>query len=564
MRLRFVALVVCVGCGNVKAVPDAAPPGGATLQLSPTSSWVPQGGTVSIGLSITRDADLTGPLTVRVNGLPAGVSGPDGTIAAGATTGTLAFSATTAATLASSTDVDVALLDVDRMLDHQPFHVFVSGAPGTLDTTYGTTGRATFPLPDPVTTGTGNGLARALAEYPSGAGANAGKLVIVAELDTTGTATTTRKYGIIRLNVDGTTDTTFGGGNGYVLITAGGPSDIFNPVGVAIDSQGRIAVAARRDVSGGGCDIVVDRVTASGATDTTFTPYDATPPGGGCGTTTSLAVIAGDKLVVLGTWNYPDSSQRPILVQLNSDGTVDSTAFASGFAVRFPNPGTTKPSWLAQRIVVDSMGRYLVSGVRCEGGVTVAYSACESAIGRITALGAWDTTWGTAGAGNLGYSALTFGTTSSTPVPQGFKGIAFDASGNVLVAGWSEDYATGTLARFLAATGAPDPSFGTSGGVAPTLVAGSTLQRLNDVALDAQGRVVAMGYAVSGNPHAVATRYSPSGIADNTFGAMGVTSAAADYLNTTGLLQLDDRILVVGATPRGSTGGDVAVWRFWP
>ena len=105
------------------------------------------------------------------------------------------------------------------MLDHQPFTVKVAGSPGSLDTTFGTSGRVVFPLPDPaIAATTGNGYSRGLVIYPPSAGADADKILIAAEIETTGAASTSRKLAVVRLNPDGTLDTSFGGGAPYALI----------------------------------------------------------------------------------------------------------------------------------------------------------------------------------------------------------------------------------------------------------------------------------------------------------------------------------------------------------
>ncbi len=573
---RCVVLVLAaVGCGKVSSKPNPDAPGGGsdapvnpngTLTLAKASQWVPQSGQKTLDFTVARGADTpAGALTVHVSGLPAGVTAADVSVAASATGGTLTFSADTSSTLGSSTGVNVELQAGSQTLDTKPFTVKVSGAPGTLDTTFGTGGRVVFPLPDPVVAATtGNGLTRAVVQYPASAGTDAGKFLIAAELDTTGTATTTRKLAVIRLNADGTTDSSFGTA-GYALID-GSPANAFLPVSIALDSQQRIVVMAYRvDSAGSACIPFVARLTTTGGNDTGFTVYNSGVPGGYCGTPRSVVVLPGDKIEVVGTWNNPDQSQRPLLLQLNSDGTPDNAAFAGpSDAVRLPNPDVDKMSFLLfSQMLLDSAGRYVIAGSKCEGGWNAAYTACESVVGRVTAGGAWDTTFGTAGAGNLGYSALTFGTTANGNI-QGFNASVLDASGNIVSVGNDENYAHGTVARFLGTTGAIDTTFGTSGRISPVLVAGGTVQEIDDVQIDADGNVLGIGYANAGGSLVAVTRYSSAGVLDTTYGTGGVGTAVSSGLGPHGLLQADGRLLVMGAYPRGSAGTDVAVWRFWP
>ena len=159
--------------------------------------------------------------------------------------------------------------------------------------------------------------------------------------------------------------------------------------------------------------------------------------------------------------------------------------------------------------------------------------------------------------------ALTFGTTSSTNIEY-FNSVALDSAGNIAAVGNSENYTTGTIARFDGTTGAVDTSFATSGRATPTLVAGSTVEELDDVAIDSRGRILGIGYANDGGALIVVTRYTSTGALDTTYGTSGVTTATSAGLGPRGGLQSDGRLIVVGAYPRSGGGSDVSVWRFWP
>ena len=304
------ALVVAIGCGSVSSPGPTGAPGAAFLTLAKPSRWVPQNGATPLAFTITRGSMVTGGLTVHVTGLPAGVTAPDVDVASGETAGTVTFAGSTQAALGSSTSVNVTLSDATMTYDTKPFIVKVSGAPGTLDTTFGTNGQRTLPLPDPVIAATsGNAAARYVVQYPATAGANAGKIVIAADLVTSGASSTNKRIAIARFNPDGTVDTSFGGGMGYVLLYYGG-SDALRPVSTALDSQGRIVLAAA--LAQTVCNFVIDRINADGSTDSTLTTFNSEPPGGYCGSPAAMAVVNGDKIVAAGTWNNPDQSQRPL------------------------------------------------------------------------------------------------------------------------------------------------------------------------------------------------------------------------------------------------------------
>jgi uncharacterized delta-60 repeat protein len=567
--MRFFSVVAVVmavtACGSVASKEDAGvdtvAPGGASIALEKTTTWVAQNDTATLGFTITRGSSLSGPLIVHVANLPMGVTAADIDVAAGASTGTITFMASTSSTVGATTAVDVTVLEGTRSLDMRPFDVFVAGAHGTIDTTFGTNGKLAIALPDPVVAATsGNGFIRSYYQYPASAGANAGKVLVGVQLDTTGTASTDMKAALVRVNADGTLDTTFNT-VGYALLSVTSTNQ-FLPSGIAVDSQNRILFAARHMTTDAHCRIYVTRFSSTGAADNAYSTYDGDAPYGYCGYTMNIHVLAGDKAIVDGQWNIADGSIRPLLFMLNENGGADTTFGASG-EIRLTNPSTDKPTILPNRMYLDSQGRYLIVGTKCNGGYNVALTACESFLGRITSAGAWDTTFGSAGAGHLGYSSLTFGTTSGTDW-QAFNALATDAQGYIFTAGWPEHYASATIAKWTS-DGSLDMGFGTSGRITPVLVSGGTINELTDIALDTNGKLVGIGYAYNGGPLVLASRFSgTNGAADSTFGTSGVTTATSAGHTPFGVIQADGRILIIGATPRGGNGTDLAVWRVWP
>jgi uncharacterized delta-60 repeat protein len=562
-RICFVAFAAC---GSVSGM---QPPGGdddggaATLALSAASSWVPQQGSVSIPFTIARTT-ATGALTVHVDGLPAGVTADDVELDAATSDGELVIAATTSAVLGATTPVMVELEAGTTALDTKSFAVMVSGAPGTVDTTWGDGGHRVLALPDPVVgLGTGNAAARAIAQYPATAGADAGKIVVAADLITSGTtSTSTKRIAIARFDVDGTADASFGGGTGYVLLDPGDAVQL-EPAAVAIDSQGRIVVASLRFDSAAQCFNNVMRVTAAGVKDPAFTTYDENPPGGFCGRTEGMTILAGDKIEVVGFWNNPDTSQLPILIQLNADGSRDTTAFDGTYVRRMPNPDTTKPVLAPYQLVVDHHGNFVMPGFRCDGSFNSNnnYTSCESLVARITPAGAWDVTFGPT---QLGYSSLVFGT---TPVPnvsvQAFYGVAIDGSDHIVAAGWTENATDGAVARFDD-TGALDTSFAGTGRITPALVTGASSQSLSDLVVDSAGRLVLVGNASNGGALLITTRVSATGVVDQSYGDHGVSAVPTLGVTPRAVLQADGRLVASGAFARAGGGYDLAVWRFWP
>jgi uncharacterized delta-60 repeat protein len=560
-----VVLVVAAACGSVsgKKTPDAstsdapptgdaATPGNGTLSLADASRWVQQNGSVSEGFGIQRTA--MGPLVVHVTGLPAGVTAPDVTVTGSDVNGMLTFSAASSAQLGSITNVMVELHSGNNIADTKPFTIKVSGAPGTLDTTWGTNGVRTVPLPDPALPATtGNGDARAAAVYTSGT--NAGKLVVAAQLVTSGPTSNSHRVALMRFNVDGTPDTGFGTA-GTVLIDDGAAHG-FYPVAVAIDSAGRIVLASSFQDTSDVCEVDVKRYLSNGTVDSAFQPYTANPAGGFCGTPVGQIVFGGNSIVVAAYWNNPDTSQLPLLFALNDDGTPMSRWLGAGNVDKLPNPaGTAKPVFLPQSVAIDQLGRFVLPGLRCDGGWNTTYSNCESTIGVVKSDGTWATTFGPS---SQGFTSLTFGNQAGDT--QRF--MAVDPNYYVAV-GFAVGGTQATLAKFTM-DGAVDTTFGTSGRITPTLVGGATSQSLDDIAIeqpvDGQ-RIYAIGDANSGGSLVVATRYSITGVLDTTYGTNGV--ATTPGVAEKGLLTPDGRLVVVGYVSRVGGGYDVALWRFWP
>lgn len=102
----YVLLVAFQAYSGVTLTPTVT--GGTTapafvLGVAPTSVSVAQGGSVGLTVSATRSGGFAGDVEVSVSGLPAGVTAPTATIAAGATSATLAVVAAQSAAVGSAT-----------------------------------------------------------------------------------------------------------------------------------------------------------------------------------------------------------------------------------------------------------------------------------------------------------------------------------------------------------------------------------------------------------------------------------------------------------------------------
>jgi uncharacterized delta-60 repeat protein len=414
-----------------------------------------------------------------------------------------------------------------------------------------------FSLPDPVLAATtGSSETRQLVVYPATAGIHAGKILAAASLSTTGATSNSRRFAVVRFNADGSPDTSFGAGLGYVLLNPGESHGVY-VAGLELDSQQRIVLTGYHADTSDVCKVYVTRLTSAGTNDTTFTTTDLNAPGGYCGHPSALVVLPGDKLESINNWNNPDGSQLLHLMVFGSDGQPDSTAFTGNtYAKRMPAVATGKTMFEPNNAVLDSTGKIIIVGEQCAGGWNVAYSACESVVARVTTDGTWDTTFGT-----NGYTALTFGTSGS--IPQRLMDLAFDSAKNIIAVGYNQGATTGTIMK-LTPTGALDMSFGTSGRLTPQLITGGTQFEFDDVVIDEDDRLVLTGYSDSGGSLLVTARYDRNGTLDTSYGTAGFSTTPTGAIVWSSALQPDGRLVVVGSYPRTGGGYEMAAWRFWP
>jgi uncharacterized delta-60 repeat protein len=166
-----------------------------------------------------------------------------------------------------------------------------------------------------------------------------------------------------RWNADGTPDTSFGGGDGYIAVDLG--SDLDSPKSVALDAAGRIVIGT----SGGG-GLQPLRLTPAGAVDRIFDPVNLiTDPQFGWSIFANATLIGPDgRVVIAGSssasiFAAPGTSEEvPFLARYNADGTLD-TSFGGGLGYQHGL------GWQAD-ILPD--GRVVTAGKRGADGVVVA------------------------------------------------------------------------------------------------------------------------------------------------------------------------------------------------
>jgi uncharacterized delta-60 repeat protein len=264
---------------------------------------------------------------------------------------------------------------------------------GVLDSTFGT---ANDGSPDGVVNlslGTGNDVATGLTLQADG------KIVVVG----TNTENESSNVAIARLNTDGALDTSFGAGttdgtpDGVVSVSLGAGNDIGSAV--AVQADGKIVVAGTStSVGGSSSNIVLLRLSANGALDSTFgTANDGTPDGvvnlslgDGNDVANALKIQADGKIVVVGTTESAGSSNIAV-ARLNTDGSLD-TAFGKsddGTPDGVVSLSLGSGNDVARAMAIQGDGKIVIAATTSSTGTT-----SNAVVVRLKADGSLDSTFG--------------------------------------------------------------------------------------------------------------------------------------------------------------------------
>jgi uncharacterized delta-60 repeat protein len=189
-------------------------------------------------------------------------------------------------------------------------------------------------------------------------------------------------------------------------------------------------------------------------------------------------------------------------------------------------------------LAIDASGRMVVAG-RTERDHHAGTLKQDLSVARYTEDGLLDESFGTAG-----IASQPFGLSTESAG----QAVAVDASGRIVVAGWSGDAAVHDLAvvRYTA-SGALDPTFGTGGTVTTPIGGGNSAA--TEIAIDGSGRIVVGGSSL--------VRYTSSGALDTTFNGTGIVSTPAYGLAVDG----SDRVVIAAPVYNG-VDNDVRVARY--
>jgi uncharacterized delta-60 repeat protein len=327
---------------------------------------------------------------------------------------------------------------------------------GSIDTSYGTSGRTTTAV------STSSDTAYTLALQPDG------RLIIAGEAS----VSSSTDFMLLRQNADGTPDNTFDT-DGRLTLAHGTLTD--GARAVVVQNDGRIVVAG---MSGNGTtdDIALARFNTNGSLDTTYGTAGRVTSNISAGLDRAYAAVLypGGRVLIAGeTRNAANTSTDFAIVRYNTDGSLD-TSFGTGGIVKI-TPGTGTD--IANALLVLPNGRILVAGE----------AAGDAAIARLMPDGALDTTFGTSG-----WTVLPVLAAADI-----IRAIALQPDGRILATGSASNGTNLDLAvmRFLE-SGQPDATFGTGG--KRTFAPGTANDIGRGIAVQNDGSIVIGGGGVIG------------------------------------------------------------------
>jgi len=345
-----------------------------------------------------------------------------------------------------------------------------------------------------------------------------GKIVLAGRSDN-GSGTGDTDFALVRYNVNGSLDTTFGGDGKVTTFTQDTNGDGFGDTNaiahaVVVQSDGKIVAAGSS-----GTDFALIRYNANGTLDTTFSGDGivVTSVSGGDDTIRAMALQPSDgKIVVAG-----ESSGDFVVARYNTNGTLDTSFGNSGITVTARSGNNN-----IHALAIQPDGKVVVAGV--SGG--------HFALARYSAVGVLDSTFDLDGIVDGG--------------PGQANALALQADGKIVVGGFvsgggKQDF---VLLRFDA-TGAPDFSFGAVGKVVTSV--GSDDAEINGLVIHPSGAITAVGSAGNGTDRDFAlVGYTATGALDVTFGETGqVVTPISNFDDEAKAVsrQSDGKVVVAGS-----------------
>ncbi|HUS28003.1 MAG TPA: hypothetical protein VMZ53_05825 [Kofleriaceae bacterium] len=475
-------------------------------------------------VTLTRTG-YAGAVTLNVTGLPAGVTADPLTIGAGADSGTLVLRSTAAAVLGSSAMATVTG-DGSGAMKSAMVQVYVQGPHGSLDTTFGTGGKAIVPLG----TATNGDSVHGVVVMQNG------DIVAVGG----GSNATGAFGGAIALTPAGQVDTSMFNQGKHVGVYTGGSNMADHFFAATLQPDGKILAAGFAGIGGQSHFYLLARFTTLGVLDTSFGLNSSGF------NVTDFDPAAGDDAKAYNLAVKPDGS-------IVAGGFYATSAATFGTTARYTSAGT-----LVGRLPAVPPTFQAAVGARADNSViAVGVQGTGLGIARYTAADGIDTTFGN-------------GTGATTAV---LRNAGSDIPGSIIVLPDNKFYVgaytkNGTnyeaaLARFTDA-GTLDTTFaGGTGFVTTPTNSPTNWDKIAPTALLPDGSVV-LAYTLAGTTNDFAWVHVK---ADGTIdGASNVVStdfaSGSDFVGAV-TVQPDGRIVLAG-TAAANGRNNFAVARYWP
>lgn len=363
---------------------------------------------------------------------------------------------------------------------------------------------------------------------------------------------------VARFTANGSLDTSFGSGHGYVMtrLSGAGGVDVDEAAnGVALLPGGKIAVVGSSDDTPDHHLVMMAvRYNANGSLDTSFSGdgklgidldvFDSNRA-------YAVAPTSDGKLVIAGSTN---SDQKIALVRLNNNGSFDSSFSGDGKVVT--NLGMTLA--YADSLAILPSGRILVGGsaVRTSDGLKSSYMLAQ-----FTSSGSLDTSFN-----GTGFKVVRQSAGDGLEL---ITSIAVLNSGKIVAGGFKHGPGTNdpddfALMRFNA-SGSVDTSFGVGGFRIGGMGSSTVSAQMYKVVAQPDGKLLGIGFVITetSSLKLAIARYTSNGAFDTSFSGDG--KLTLNGLGAGGAAYLGGKYIAVGFVVThsgGFTDSAAAVFRF--
>ena len=400
----------------------------------------------------------------------------------------------------------------------------VSAAAGDLDTTYGLTGKV---VTDFVGRG---GVAYATTVQPD-------RKIVVGGTAFTGDIFSAADFALVRYNLDGSLDTSFGVGGKVLTDFAGNQDEIH---GLTIQADGKI-LAVGRVRNTAGIHFGLARYHPNGTLDSTFGTGGKVVANVRLDDSEANAVLIQPDGRIVAAGRGTSSSPTNInfaLARFNPNGSFDTT-FGTGGTVVTDMGGFD----IANDLALQLDGKLIAAGFK--GNVA---ERDNYALARYNPDGSLDDTFGSGGKVETDFFLAD---------DRG-RSVALQADGKILVAGGVRPEIGGErhffgIARYKT-DGTLDGDFNSTGKVTTDFAQYSpTFAENFAVVVQPDNKIISVGWMNHGFALA---RYNPGGSLDGTFGIQGMVLIATPGPLFAAVLQPDSKLFVAGGN--GSSGFSTA------